>query len=191
MDHLLAARHRERKGELLGLRWEDIDWESNQIKITRAIAYADGGEIVKQPKTKSSRRTVTVPGVVMNLLRAWKKEQTETRLYLGDYWQESGWVFTQENGLRMNYSTPRHAFHQVLEQYNKDHPKEPLPLIPFHGLRHTSATLLIADRQDIRSVAARLGHSQTSTTLNIYAHALKESDQKAADSLATMLKKHA
>ena len=64
-----------------------------------------------------------------------------------------------------------------------------LPRIPFHGLRHTSATLLIASQQDVKTVSKRLGHAQTSTTMNIYAHALQESDRKAADALETLLKK--
>lgn len=74
--------------------------------------------------------------------------------------------------------------------YNESH-KEPLPVIPLHGLRHTSATLLIANNQDIRSVSARLGHAETSTTLNIYTHFLESTDKKAADILENVLVKHA
>lgn len=66
-----------------------------------------------------------------------------------------------------------------------------LPVIPFHGLRHTSATILIAGKQDVRTVSSRLGHAQASTTMNIYAHALKETDRKAADAMETMLAKKA
>ncbi|MEH2940202.1 tyrosine-type recombinase/integrase [Lawsonibacter sp. JLR.KK007] len=79
----------------------------------------------------------------------------------------------------------------TITRYNKDKPTEQqLPHIPFHGLRHTSATLLIASQQDVKTVSTRLGHSQTSTTMNIYAHALQESDRKAADALETLLEKH-
>ena len=74
--------------------------------------------------------------------------------------------------------------------YNESH-KEPLPVIPLHGLRHTSATLLIVNNQDIRSVSARLGHAETSTTLNIYTHFLESTDKKAADILENVLVKHA
>ena len=74
--------------------------------------------------------------------------------------------------------------------YNESH-KEPLPVIPLHGLRHTSATLLIANNQDICSVSARLGHAETSTTLNIYTHFLESTDKKAADILENVLVKHA
>ena len=92
----------------------------------------------------------------------------------------------------MSYSTPYSAFQDTLARYNADKaPEDQLPQIPFHGLRHTSATLLIAGNQDIRTVSARLGHAQASTTMNIYAHSLKETDKKAADTLEKILSKQA
>ena len=88
-----------------------------------------------------------------------------------------------------DYSTPYHALQTIIAQYNADHdPEEQLPRIPFHGLRHTSATLLISEgHQDPRTVANRLGHAQTSTTLNIYTHALREGDRRAASALESIL----
>lgn len=92
----------------------------------------------------------------------------------------------------MSYSTPYEAFQDAIRRYNDGRaPEQQLPLIPFHGLRHTSATLLIASRQDVKTVSSRLGHAQTSTTMNIYAHALQESDRKAADALENLLAKEA
>lgn len=108
------------------------------------------------------------------------------------YWQGGNWLFIQDNGLQMNYSTPYHALHDTLMRYNEDKkPEDQLPMIPLHGLRHTSATLLIASHQDIRTVSSRLGHAQASTTMNIYVHALQETDKKAADALENMLAKQA
>lgn len=90
----------------------------------------------------------------------------------------------------MNYSTPYQALQDAIIGYNQDKPtEEQLPHIPFHGLRHTSATLLIAGHQDVKTVSKRLGHAQTSTTMNIYAHALQESDRRAADVLESLLEK--
>ena len=90
----------------------------------------------------------------------------------------------------MNYSTPYHTLQNILKRYNEGKPPEQqLPLISFHGLRHTAATLLIASQQDIKTVSSRLGHAQSSTTLNIYTHALRESDRKAADALEAILQK--
>lgn len=181
-----------RKGELLALQWSDVDWDSRKIRISKSAGVADGKPIIKKPKTKNSIRTVVFPESVMTLLRQHYLEQTQTRLQLGDYWHNEDWLFTQLNGTRMDYSTPAHAFRDTLIRHNESLPaQQHLPLIPFHGLRHTSATLLIAGHQDIRSVSARLGHAQTSTTLNIYAHALQEADYRSADTLQSMLKKQA
>lgn len=87
----------------------------------------------------------------------------------------------------MHYATPYHTLQTLIGQYNQRHPDAPLPMIPFHGLRHTSATLLISAHQDVKTVSARLGHAQTSTTMDIYTHALRENDRQAADSLEQML----
>lgn len=181
-----------RKGELLALKWSDVDLDAGLIRVSKAVSVVNGEVLIKQPKTKTSTRTVAVPPSVTMLLRKLHKEQLATRLYLGDYWKNEGWLFTQSNGTLMNYSTPGHSFRDILERYNAGKPEiEQLPLIPFHGLRHTSATLLIAGHQDVRSVSARLGHAQASTTMNIYAHALAAADQTAADTLEKMLVKHA
>lgn len=91
----------------------------------------------------------------------------------------------------MNYSTPYQALQDTITRYNSGKPADhQLPHIPFHGLRHTSATLLIASQQDVKTVSKRLGHAQTSTTMNIYAHALQESNRKATDTLEALLEKH-
>ena len=101
-------------------------------------------------------------------------------------------MFIQENGKQMSYSTPYSAFQDTIARYNADKREDQkLPAIPFHGLRHTSATLLIASKQDVRTVSSRLGHAQASTTMNIYAHALQDTDRKAVNALENMLVKHA
>ena len=92
----------------------------------------------------------------------------------------------------MNYSTPYHVFQDLLTRHNAGKPEDQqLPMIPFHGLRHTSATILIANHSDIKTVQARLGHAEASTTMNIYAHALQETDRKAAATLENVLIKQA
>lgn len=94
----------------------------------------------------------------------------------------------EDKRITLQYS----AFEDTIARYNATHKEaDQLPYIPFHGLRHTSATLLIASKQDVRTVSSRLGHAQASTTMNIYAHALKETDKKAAEALEDMLTKHA
>lgn len=181
-----------RKGELLALQWGDIDFQGDQIHVTKAVTIVDGKQTVKPPKTRTSRRTVSIPHALTLRLQRLRGLQTAYRLRVGSYWQEGGWVFTQDNGKIMSYSTPYQSMQEVIRRYNagKD-PGEQLPAIPFHGLRHTSATLLIASHQDLKTVSSRLGHAQTSTTMNIYAHALEESDKKAADALEKLLDKRA
>lgn len=181
-----------RKGELLALQWSDIDFEENQIHVTKAASMVQGKQIVKSPKTKTSDRIVSIPDFLSKRMRELKTEQLRYRLSVGDYWQGENWVFIQDNGRMMHYGTPAHAFHDTLLRYNADKPEEEqLPVITFHGLRHTSATLLIAAHQDIKTVQSRLGHAEASTTMNIYAHALKESDRKASDALENILAKEA
>lgn len=179
-----------RKGELLALEWSDIDFENNTVKVCKACSVVAGEQITKCPKTRTSNRTVSIPAFLTRRLRAMKIERMAYRLRVGDYWQGGDWLFIQDNGKQMNYSTPNQTMVKLLKRYNDTH-RDQLPLIPFHGLRHTSATLLIAAKQDVRSVSNRLGHAQTSTTMNIYAHALQEADQRAANALETMLTRRA
>ena len=181
-----------RKGELLALQWQDIDFKEDQIRVSKAVTLVDGKQIVKAPKTKTSNRTVSIPRSLAIRLQRLKNERVEYRFMLGQRWEGDNWLFIQENGKMMNYSTPYQALQDAIRRYNADKKEDQqLPAIPFHGLRHTSATLLIAGNQDIKTVSRRLGHAQTSTTMNIYAHALEESDKKAASALETLLEKRA
>ena len=181
-----------RKGELLALTWADINFDTDQIHVTKSVSVVNGQPVYKAPKTRNSVRSVSIPAFLSVRLRALKAAQTRYRLSVGDFWQGEDWVFTQENGKMMNYSTPYHAMQDIITRHNADKPEcEQLPQIPFHGLRHTSATLLIASKQDVRTVSSRLGHAQASTTMNIYAHALKETDRKAANALEEILVKKA
>ena len=181
-----------RKGELLALDWSDIDFEADTISISKAVSVVAGQQVTKAPKTKNSNRVVSIPHFLTQRLRALRTERLKYRLSLGDYWQGANWVFIQDNGKQMSYSTPYSAFQDALTRYNAGRAAaDQLPAIPFLGLRHTSATLLIASKQDIRTVSSRLGHAQASTTMNIYAHALRETDRKAANALENMLVKHA
>ncbi|MDY6041283.1 MAG: tyrosine-type recombinase/integrase [Candidatus Faecousia sp.] len=189
---ILAIYAGLRKGELLALEWSDIDFENDTIHVSKSVSVVAGQQITKAPKTKNSCRIVSIPAFLTQRLRSLKAERTRYRLSLGDYWQGADWVFIQDNGKQMSYSTPYSAFQDTIARYNAGKPAaDQLPAIPFHGLRHTSATLLIASKQDVRTVASRLGHAQASTTMNIYAHALQETDKKAAAALENMLVKHA
>ena len=188
----LAVYTGMRKGEILALQWSDIDFKADVVRVSKAVTLVDGKPVIKAPKTKTSHRTVSIPRFLTERLNKLHKEQMRYRLSVGSYWQGNEWVFTQDNGKMMNYSTPYQALQDNIRRYNADKAEsKKLPKIPFHGLRHTSATLLIASKQDLKTVSSRLGHAQTSTTMNIYAHALQESDRKAANALENILVKQA
>lgn len=185
----LAVLSGLRKGEILALQWSDIDFENNVIFVSKSTAIVNGDQIVKQPKTKTSTRKVSIPQTMTERLKRLKREQTRHKLMVGEYWQDGNWVFTQDNGKQMSYYTPLKALQEAIRHYNECHPEEEqLPVIPFHGLRHTSATLLIAANLDVKSVSSRLGHAQTSTTVNIYAHSLLKADEVAANAIERMIK---
>lgn len=178
-----------RRGELIALTWDDIDFEKAAVSITKSTCRAGGQVITKATKTKGSVRVITVPAAVMTLTRQWRTEQKRYRLSIGSQWCGDDYVFIQWNGLQMGLETPYQAFHRIINNYNmqQEREEEKLPLIPLHGLRHTAATLLISQGVDIRTVSGRLGHANTSTTLNVYAEYLKELDRTASDKLESLL----
>lgn len=186
-----------RRGELIALQWSDIDFQAQTVSITKSTYPAKGQLITKEPKNKTSIRTVAVPAAILTMLKEQRKAQMQEALRLGTAWEgkispndfKQNFIFTQWNGRQMYPSTPYAAFHKIISRYNAALPEggTPLPLIPLHGLRHTSATLLISQNIDIRTVSGRLGHAQTSTTMNIYAHSLKKMDEAAADTLQSLL----
>lgn len=190
---LLAIFCGMRRGEMIALEWSDIDFNNNSISITKSTTIANGKPITKAPKTQSSVRILSVPASVMAVTKEYRKEQLEYRIAIGSQWIGENHVFIQWNGKQMHPDTPYNTFKRIIRRYNEqtmDEAKK-LPDIPLHGLRHTSATLLISQNVDVRTVSGRLGHAQTSTTMDIYSHALKKMDEKAADALDNLLTKKA
>lgn len=181
-----------RKGEILALTWDDVDFENNTVAVTKAAAVVGGQQIVKVPKTRNSYRLISIPRSITQQLQQWKLEQTRYRLKVGAYWQGGNWIFTQDDGRMMSYYTPYSALQDILTHYNADKAEaDKLPMIPFHGLRHTKATLQIAAGTDVRTVSAILGHRETSTTMNIYSHSLQTAEQEAAANMERLLAKQA
>ena len=181
-----------RKGEILALTWDDVDFENNTVAVTKAAAVVGGQQIVKVPKTRNSYRLISIPHSITQQLQQWKLEQTRYRLQVGAYWQGDNWIFTQDDGRMMSYYTPYSALQDILTHYNAEKAEsDKLPMIPFHGLRHTKATLQIAAGTDVRTVSAILGHRETSTTMNIYSHSLQTAEQEAAANMERLLAKQA
>ena len=171
-----------RRGELLGLEWSDIDFKNCTISIQRTSLYAkeQGGTFTGTPKTAGSVRTLKVPRAVIDLLREYRKEQTSERLKVGDQWINSNRLFTQWNGAPMSPDAVRHW----LERFCK---REGLRYVNVHSFRHLNASLLISSGADVKTVSSALGHSQATTTLNIYAHSFAEAQARASEAIADVL----
>lgn len=182
-----------RRGELIALEWSDLDFTDNSVNITKSTTCVNGKPITKTTKTNSSIRKISVPASVMALAKEYEKEQLQYRLTLGSQWQGNNYIFIQWNGCQMHPDTPYKTFKRIIKRYNSSikNECEMLPDIPLHGLRHTSATLLISQNVDVKTVSNRLGHAQTSTTMDIYSHALKKMDEQAAIVLDDLLVKKA
>ena len=162
-----------RRGEIVGLKWADIDFENQSLSIKRSIYKPkDGKALEKEPKSKSSVRTISLPDHLIKTLHEYKLHQDRHISFMGEAWNKLDYVFTEEDGLVMNPQTPTRQFSNFLKRHNIRHLK-------FHGLRHTSATMLLANGCDIKTVSSRLGHADLETT-GIYLHALESTDRKAA-----------
>ena len=174
-----------RRGEILGLKWDKVDFEGNKVHICNNVLYSvDRGIYEDTPKTSTSDRFITLPVETMQLLRQYRKWQMEERLRLGEYYQDQGFLFAQDTGKPMHPDSVT----DWLKKFSKRHG---LPHINPHAFRHTMASMLYFNGVDSVSISKRLGHAQVSTTANIYAHVMEEADQKNADILADVFLKRA
>lgn len=170
-----------RLGELMGLEWDDINFREGIVSINRSSQYlADKGVFTKVPKTESSIRDVAIPDFVVSLLEEYKCWYDNQKALFGELWYDSNRLFVQADGKPMHPSTISKWFEKFVAQIG-------LPVINFHGLRHTNATLLIAQNIDVSVVAARLGHAQITTTLNFYVHPIISHNKTAGFALENLL----
>lgn len=171
-----------RRGELLGLKWSDVDFENQLIYIHRTSLYlTEEGIFEDSTKNYSSERILKVPSSVIFSLKNMKAWQDTQEDILGDNWKDSGFIFTALDGSPMHPDTLSGWFHKFIERTD-------LPKIHLHSLRHTYATILIADGEAVTQVAGFLGHANASTTTKIYAHAIKSADAKAYQASIDLLK---
>lgn len=170
-----------RREELCGFEFKDFDFEQCTVSVQRASLYTpQDGIFTASTKTAKSRRTLKLPAWIFALVKRLKVEQTAQRLSMGDQWKECGRLFTKLDGSPIGLQQP----YQWLQAFCK---KKGLPFYGIHQFRHLNASLLIYNGEDVRSVSAALGHSQTSTTLNIYAHTFDTAQARASEALANML----
>ncbi|MEM5777679.1 MAG: site-specific integrase [Candidatus Aenigmatarchaeota archaeon] len=175
---ILALETGARRGELLGLEWKDIDFEKGIIYIRRASNYTkENGIYTSTTKTETSVRKLSITEELIAFLKEYKKWQNELRLQKGDKWIDTDRLFTQDNGMPMHPDTPDKWFKKFLRENN-------LPPITIHGLRHTNASIMIANDVDIITIAERLGHADKSTPVRIYGHMLNKKEKQAAETIA-------
>ena len=175
-----------RRGEVLGIRWPDINIDRCMIHICNNVLYSpDVGVYQDTPKTEESDRWIAVPMETIKLLEKWKVYQNEQAAEKEAYfYNPDKLLFTQDNGSPMCPDSVTTYLRRFSEKYN-------LPHVNPHRFRHTMASMLIYQRVDPVSVSHRLGHAQVSTTTDIYADAIKESEEKNAEILAGIFLKKA
>ena len=151
------------------------------MRVCRSSQYVGGKTIItKEPKTKSGIRRFTLSITACILLKQYRAWQMKQKLRVGDRWQECDRLFTTWEGIPIYPDT-------VTDWFAKFMRRTELPYVTLHSLRHTNATLMIAEGTDVCTVSKRLGHANTATTLNIYAHAMKSKDREAANNLESVL----
>lgn len=175
-----------RQGEIMGLKWSDINFKTKTIKITRSLKKvtfidADGSrrsEYIEQtPKTKSSVREIPISESIMTSLKDQERIQKLNKLYIDNsLYIQSDYVFTDKVGNTIDKNKPNRHFRAILKELN-------ITPIKFHSLRHTFATRLFERDVPVKTVQALLGHKDINTTMNIYTHVMKEQKEKAINIL--------
>jgi integrase len=169
-----------RQGEKLGLRWDDVDLDIGRMRIHGQFQRIDGRLQIVEPKSKRSRRTLTMPSSTISALREHRLRQLEERLASGDKWSDLGFVFSTTTGTPLEEHNVRRWFRQVQEGNG-------LRRIRFHDFRHTCASLLLAQNVHPRVVMEILGRSQVSITMDTYNSVMPSLEQEAASLMDQIL----
>ena len=169
-----------RLGEALGLPWDAVNLDAGTLSVRQTLERAGNQPRFGEPKSARGRRTITLPSIVTAALRKHRTRQLQERLISGERWNDSGLVFTTEAGAPLDGCNINRTFKAVLRRAG-------LPAIRYHDLRHTAATLLLAQGVDPRTIMETLGHSQISLTLNTYAHVVPALQRKAAAKMDDIL----
>lgn len=169
-----------RRGEIMGLKWEKVDFKNKRVKIDRALVISKSMGIIEESTKTSDTRYLSLPQETLDLLREHKMQQISLRLANGDRWIDTGYVFTQDNGDHMSPD----SITGWLKDFSHRHG---LPHINPHAFRHTAASVLLANGTDIVTVSKQLGHASITTTESFYSHIIEENKAKAAECIADVL----
>lgn len=165
-----------RRGELLALRWADVDLEAGVLTVARSIERYKGETRFKDPKTKRSRRTLSIPSFVVDRLRRHRREQAQRFLSYGFGRPTPETLLFEQFGEPWVPNTFSAAFMRALRQAK-------IPRLRLHDLRHSYASIMLASGVDLKTVSDSLGHSTIATTADVYAHVTESLKREAADKL--------
>lgn len=167
-----------RRGEALGLRWEDVDFKNNTISINQTLVYVKNKILFKGPKNKGSIRTISAPPELMSKLKKWKLKHNEYRLSS---------ILEYEDLICLNSRLNPFIPQGLGERWKNFTRINNIRYIRMHDLRHTHATFLVLSGTDFKTISNRLGHTDIQITLNRYSHVLKEMDTKASDNISNLM----
>ena len=171
-----------RQGEALGLRWEDIDFGAETLRVNNQLQRIGGKLVLVPPKTEKSRRTLVMPAMALERLLEHEKRQVAEKLMAGKSWQETGLIFANRVGAPTQARRVIEQFHDALEGAG-------IRRIRFHDLRHSCATLLLVQGVSPRVVMEVLGHSEIALTMNAYSHVAPELQREAAKRMQAILER--
>jgi integrase len=173
-----------RKGELLGLRWHDVDLKAGTLHITHQLQVIENKPVLVAPKTKRSRRTIPLSASLVAALRQHHARQLRERMALGTAWHDHDLVFASEVGTAILPSNFTRSFHRLLKRAGMERMR-------VHDLRHSCATFLALQGVEPRTAMEILGHSTITITLQLYTHALEQAKRMAVTKMDTLLDAHA
>jgi integrase len=176
---VLALATGLRRGELLGLRWQDVDLDAERLTVRQALVMLKGKAIIQDPKSKTALRSMRLTPDAVAALKAHKVRQAEREL-AATRWQKSGLVFTTSVGTALSPRNVGRSFEESVARAG-------VTRIRLHDLRHVNASLDLSTGTSVKAVAARLGHSDPSITLRTYAHVMPHEESAAAERLGALL----
>ena len=169
-----------RRGEALGLRWADLDFDRARLSVLQSLVSVIGGPKFNEPKTPNARRSIDLDAETVTQLRRWRTRLAEEQLSAGGAWHRSGLVFVDEIGRPLNPHTVTRVFCRLAAEAK-------LPPIKLHGLRHSHATAMLAAGISPKVAQERLGHFSVSLTLDTYSHTIAGMQAEAARQVAPLL----
>lgn len=169
-----------RRGEALGLHWDDVDLKAGRISVRRSHVPLGAKVIVSEPKTRRGTRLISIDPGTVAVLKKQRQQQREDRLAWEGAWNETGLIFTREDGSQIHPERATKSFASAIK-------KSGAPAIRLHDLRHTNATLALAANVHPKVVSERLGHATVSLTLDVYSHAIPALSEEAASTIAALI----